>query len=82
MSAETDIAAIREALEETAAHLYSQQDGARCRGLAKDSLAALDRLSAQHAELKACLDEALNKVEDEGYTLSDGRALLAKLNTP
>lgn len=73
MSAETDITAIREALEETAAHLYSQQDGARCRGMAKDALARLDRLSwlAEYGQ-REFLKNNLPKCA----------ALLSQLNTP
>lgn len=42
-----DIIKVRAALEETAAHLYSQQDSARCRELAKEAVIAFERLIAE-----------------------------------
>jgi hypothetical protein len=66
-------------IEETAGHLYFQTDSARCRGLAKDALSALDRLEEERKKLV----EALEKINAIGKqaTVAWGMRSLVEMHT-
>lgn len=68
---------IRQALEETSGHLYTETDSARCRELSRRTIPILDTLSAeidrlrfQIAKPRVCDSEEINRLADLVRTLS------------